>query len=143
MDQLIKPLFVYGSLRSEYNHAAHAYISQYFSLAGQGMVQGKLYDLGSYPGAIPTTGEDTIVGALYEIKDNRYFTHAMQLLDDYEGVNPSEDEPAIFKRELTKVYLHNGNMFEAYIYWFAGIITNQPLIESGDITVFLDQKRKQ
>lgn len=142
MENSIYQLFVYGSLRSQFKHAAYAYISKYFNLVGEGRVRGKLYDLGSYPGAIPATDESFIIGELYQIKNSEDFYRAMELLDEYEGVNPSEGEPPIFKREPATIFLKEANQTTAWVYWYAGFIEDQPLITSGDIVDFLEHKRK-
>ncbi|MBP7555451.1 MAG: gamma-glutamylcyclotransferase, partial [Chitinophagaceae bacterium] len=56
----IHSLFVYGSLRSGFQSQAYEYMSRYFNLVGNGRVKGRLYDLGDYPAALPTTGDQFI-----------------------------------------------------------------------------------
>jgi len=50
-------LFVYGSLRKGFQSEAYEYISRFFTLVGYAKVKGKLFDMGSYPAAVPVTDE--------------------------------------------------------------------------------------
>jgi hypothetical protein len=51
-----------------------------------GSVQGKLYDMGEYPAAIPGTEDYFITGELYHIAQEEEFARAMEQLDEYEGL---------------------------------------------------------
>ncbi|MDB5246274.1 MAG: gamma-glutamylcyclotransferase [Segetibacter sp.] len=141
MENNITRLFVYGSLRSGFHHPAYDYISKYFSLISEARVKGHLYDLGSYPAALPTTDEAFIVGELYDLKNADDFSWAIEQLDAYEGVNPEEGEPKLFNRELAEIF-YNGQQATAWIYWYNGIIEDQPIIASGDIMDFILHKSK-
>src|SRR6266540_457473 len=99
MQSNIYRLFVYGSLRSGFHNAVYAYISRYFIFDGLGAVQGKLYDMGEYPAAIPATEECFITGELYHIASQETFEYAMEQLDDYEGLYISNGEIPLFRRE--------------------------------------------
>jgi gamma-glutamylcyclotransferase (GGCT)/AIG2-like uncharacterized protein YtfP len=132
-------LFVYGSLRSGFNHPAYAYISTHFELVGSAKVKGKLYDLGSYPAALPTNEEVFILGELYQLKEEMEFSWAIAQVDDYEGVNPEPGETALYIREMTEVYIDNRTT-NAWIYWYNNDVTGKPLIASGDVLEYLKQK---
>lgn len=133
--------FVYGSLRSGFKHPAYEYVSRYFSLVGDAQVKGLLYDMGSYPAAISTSQETYIIGELYKLKNAKEFDWAFEQLDDYEGVNPGEGEPALYYRATTLVYINNQTT-TAWIYWYAGSIDDQPQITSGDVIEFIQHKSK-
>src|ERR1700748_2119725 len=100
-------LFVYGSLRSGFNHPAYAYISNHFELVGTAKVKGKLYDLGAYPAALPTTDEFFIYGELYRLRETEEFAWAIAQVDDYEGVTPEPGEMALYTRQRTPVFMDN------------------------------------
>ena len=135
-------LFVYGSLRSGFQHAAYQYISRYFHLIGDAKVKGKLYDMGEYPVALPTTEEKFIIGELYAITNAGEFAYAIGQLDDYEGIYTEAGETALYKREPVTVYC-NGQQSSAWIYWFNGSSTaGLPEITSGDVLLYLQQKNK-
>jgi len=141
MENSITKLFVYGSLRSGFHHPAYEYISKYFTLISEARVKGKMYDLGSYPAAVPTTDDYFIIGELYDLKNPSDFAWAIEQLDDYEGLNPEEGEMQLYKRELAEVF-HNDRQATAWIYWYNGTVEGQPLIVSGDVLEFISHKRK-
>lgn len=134
-------LFVYGSLRSGFQHAAYGYLSKYFHLIGNAKVKGKLYDQGDYPVALPTTEERFIIGELYAINSADEFSYAIGQLDDYEGLFPEEGEIPLYKREAVTVFCNN-QQIKAWIYWFNGAVDNLPEIASGDVLEYLQQKNK-
>ncbi len=128
----IYSLFVYGSLRSGFQHPAYAYISRYFTLAGTARVQGSLYDMGDFPAAVPTTEEAYIVGELYHINNKA---------DDYEGLFAEPGDPQLYKRETAIIHLNNQTV-TAWIYWFNGDVSGRPRIESGDLLQYIRDKNK-
>ncbi len=141
--QTILPLFVYGSLRSGFQHPAYAYISRYFTLVGKAKVKGQLYDMGEYPAAIAGDAEQLIVGELYQIKDPAEFSWAIAQLDDYEGIFPEPGETALYKREETMVVMdENGQQEKAWIYWYNGSVEGYPHIACGDLLEYIEQKKK-
>jgi gamma-glutamylcyclotransferase (GGCT)/AIG2-like uncharacterized protein YtfP len=137
------PLFVYGSLRKGFQHPAYGYISRYFSLAGEGKVRGKLYDLGAYPAALPVEGDFFIRGELYRINQPDEFGWAMAQLDDYEGIVPEPGETALYKREQATIYLDNGTTEQAWIYWFNGQVDERSWTGTEDLLQYMQWKNQQ
>lgn len=133
-------LFVYGSLRSGFQSQMYEYISGYFHLIGEAKVKGKLYDLGSYPAAIPVKEENFIAGELYEVNKENEFSWVMGQLDDYEGVNIEPGEVQLYRREITEVYI-NTEVSHAWIYWYNGDVSGSSVIASGDLIQYLQQKK--
>ena len=133
MKSNITRLFVYGTLRSGFHHPAYDYISKHFTLLGKAKAKGELYDLGPYPAAVPSDAKSYITGELYELKKEGDFAWVIEQLDDYEGINPEEGEPALYKREVTEVNF-NGEETMAWIYWYLLDVTGYQSIPSGDIT---------
>lgn len=133
-------LFVYGSLRSGFRSPAYEYISRYFDLVGDAKVKGKLFDLGDYPAAKPTIEEKFIIGELYRIKHEKEFSWAIGQLDDYEGVDVAFDETALYRRDIAEVFI-NDTTTPAWIYWYDGDVQDKPVIESGDVLQYMEQKR--
>ena len=133
-------LFVYGSLRSGFRSPAYEYISRYFDLVGEGKVRGKLYDLGEYPAAKPADENKYIIGELYKIRNEKEFAWAIGQLDDYEGVHVGFDETQLYRRDITEVFINN-DVTKAWIYWYHGEVTDKPVIESGDVLQYMEQKK--
>jgi gamma-glutamylcyclotransferase (GGCT)/AIG2-like uncharacterized protein YtfP len=132
-------LFVYGSLRSGFRSPAYEYISRFFLFDGDAKVKGKLFDLGSYPAGVPAD-DGFIVGELYSIRNESEFGWAIGQLDDYEGVSVEPDEIQLYRRELVDVFIGNTST-SAWIYWYNGRVQAKPLIESGDLIQYLQQKK--
>jgi gamma-glutamylcyclotransferase (GGCT)/AIG2-like uncharacterized protein YtfP len=134
-------LFVYGSLRSGFRNPVYEYLTRYFHLLGEAIVKGKLYDKGDYPVAAATIEEKFISGELYAINDPAEFSWAIEQLDDYEGLNVEVGEKPLYKREAVTVY-RNGKDSQAWIYWYNGSVEGLPVIPSGDLLEYLQQKNK-
>jgi gamma-glutamylcyclotransferase (GGCT)/AIG2-like uncharacterized protein YtfP len=77
---------------------------------GEATVPGRLYDLGSYPGARPGLG--IIVGEIFEIDES-----LIAALDEYEG---SE-----FSRQIVS------SSSDCWIYWYVGDAVGREIV-SGD-----------
>ncbi|MBC7948469.1 MAG: gamma-glutamylcyclotransferase [Chitinophagaceae bacterium] len=135
----VYPLFVYGSLRSGFRSPAYEYISRYFNFIGEAKVKGRLYDMGSYPAAVPCEDEQYISGELYAIREENEFSWAMAQLDDYEGVNVEADEMQLYKRELAHISLA-GQSISAWMYWYSGDVQGRPEIPTGDVIAYMNNK---
>jgi gamma-glutamylcyclotransferase (GGCT)/AIG2-like uncharacterized protein YtfP len=132
-------LFVYGSLRKGFEHPAFTYIATYFDFVCHAKIMGKLYDLGEYPAAVPGSENNFITGELYTIRHRDEFAYAIAQLDDYEGVNPGDDEEPLYRRELANIYTDNG-LVMAWVYWYNGSVAGYPPIESGDVLEYMKQR---
>jgi gamma-glutamylcyclotransferase (GGCT)/AIG2-like uncharacterized protein YtfP len=141
MKEITRQLFVYGSLRSGFHNPAYFYITKHFRLLGEAVVQGKLFDNGEYPVAVPDTGDSFINGELYELNNPAEFTWVIGQLDDYEGVNAEDGESPGYKREPATVY-QEGKPTIAWIYWYNKSVKNMPPIETGDVLKYMQQKNK-
>ncbi len=141
MSNAINKLFVYGSLRSGFRNPVYNYLTKYFHLLGEAVVNGKLYDMGEYPVAVPADEKYFISGELYAINNPLEFSWAIAQLDDYEGLNAEEGDQPIYKREEVLAY-QNGQPVTTWIYWFNGSVAGKPEIESGDLLQYLQKKNK-
>ena len=141
MNNEIYQLFVYGSLRSGFRNPIYNYLTRYFHLVGDAVVKGKLYDLGEFPVANPTTEEKFISGELYAINNPTEFSWAIEQLDDYEGLNVEAGEKPLYKRKAVTAFV-NGVGGPAWVYWFNGDVSHCPEITSGDLMQYLQQKNK-
>lgn len=133
-------LFVYGSLRSGFHSPVYEYISRFFKFIGEAKVEGKLFDMGSYPAGIATNDSSFIIGELYQAKNEHEFSWAIGQLDDYEGVTVEADEVQLYRREITDVHLNN-QVTQAWIYWYNGDVSGRTVIASGDMLEYLSTKK--
>jgi pyruvate carboxylase len=123
-------LFVYGTLRRDSGHEAHAILAAGASLVGRAKVRGTLYKLGWHPGAVLTTQEGAwIQGELYWLHDAPMM---LAVLDDYEGCAPGDPEPHRFARVAVEVVLEDGAVVPSWIYVFRESTDGATRIESGD-----------
>lgn len=134
-------LFVYGSLRRGFRNAAYEYISRFFELVGDARVKGELYDMGDYPAAVPGQGDHYLIGELYRIRDEHEFSWAMAQLDDYEGVKTEPGEHPEFRRDITEAECQ-GRTEIAWIFWYNSPVTGRPLIASGDVLKYMQEKKQ-
>jgi gamma-glutamylcyclotransferase (GGCT)/AIG2-like uncharacterized protein YtfP len=122
-------LFVYGTLRQDAGHPAHARLSG-DSLLGRGKVRGVLYRLGWHPGAVLSEeGDQWIRGELYRLQGGE---RSLQALDEYEGCGPNDPRPHRFERVETEVRLDSGERVRSWIYVFRDPVEGAPRIDSGD-----------
>lgn len=133
-------LFVYGSLRSGFNNTAYKYISDYFDFIAQVSARGMLFEKDQIPVAIPTDKESFIVGELYKLKNPDEFSWAFGQLDDYEGINPDEDEVSNYRRDKTTIHIGD-EIITAWAYWYCGSTTGLSLITDGDVLAYFTQKK--
>lgn len=118
----------------------YEYISGFFHFEGHAKVRGKLYDLGEYPAGVPSTEDCFVVGELYKIRNEHEFSWAIGQLDDYEGMTTEEGETALYRRELAEAQIHDQTV-PAWVYWYNGDVTGRPIIASGDMLEYLNQKK--
>ena len=139
METKIYHLFVYGSLMSGFKSPAYEYMSRYFHFIAPAKIRGRLYDMGEYPAAIPVKEDVFIKGELYSIKSEPEFSYAIGQLDDYEGTSPEPGEPQFYRREIVEV-MYNDTTTRAWVYWYNGDVNDKPIIASGDILQYHQQK---
>lgn len=134
-------LFVYGSLLSGFKSPAYEYIKRYFKLLGDATVKGTLYDMGEFPAARPDDTGRTIKGELYEVINPNEFSFALAQLDDYEGLYPEEGEELLYARETVEVDFKSQTS-TAWIYWYCGDVYGRPVLESGDMREYGNEKKQ-
>lgn len=115
-------LFVYGTLRSQMNDPLHRLLETYAIFVGTGSFQGKLYDIGRYPGAVRSRrNTDRIIGEIYRLSEPR---RTLEILDEYEGHR--------FKRKRVTIFQEDGKSIDCWIYLYARSVKRHPRIPSGD-----------
>lgn len=109
-------LFVYGTLKRSSRSPFALFLGEQATFIDNGFFFGKLFQIGHYPGAVPSElPEDKVFGEIY-----RLFNPARTLpaLDHYEEFGPSFPEPNEFRRELQTVYPANGSPLQAWVYLY-------------------------
>jgi gamma-glutamylcyclotransferase (GGCT)/AIG2-like uncharacterized protein YtfP len=135
-------LFVYGTLRNNYGHKLYSILRDNFELIGKGVIKGKLFDIGKYPGAvISKTDNNNIVGELYQAKNNEAIDQALKKLDKYEGYDAHNLLSSEYVRKRKFVKLKNGKKALSWVYLYNRPVKNKRLIESGDYIHHLSGKK--
>lgn len=122
-------LFVYGSLRRQVSSSRHDLIQDQCEYIGEGTLQGKLYLLDGYPGAIISEDDsDTVFGEMYRMLDR---DSLFARLDEYEECTGLFPEPHEFKREEVEIALVDGQRIVGWSYFYNRPITHLKRVISG------------
>jgi gamma-glutamylcyclotransferase (GGCT)/AIG2-like uncharacterized protein YtfP len=124
-------IFVYGTLRRDLSHEMFHLLAKHARYMGDATVSGRLFDLGDYPGMIPSEDRSKVVGELYEI-DQAKWHDVVTRLDKYEGCSSDDPEPHEYRRELVNARLHSGDVVAAWAYVLNGRPAKDQEIKSGD-----------
>lgn len=107
-------LFVYGTLRKDYDLKLKDKVSADLQYVGQGKVGASMYDIGRYPGAVRSSGGDEVIGDVFRVTD---VERVLKILDKYEGIT-ADGRPSEFVRKRTKIRLRSGKEVTAWVYWY-------------------------
>lgn len=131
-------LFVYGTLRKDYDLKLKNKVSDDLQYVGQGKVGASLYDIGKYPGAVRSSKGDEVIGDVFEVTDPE---RVLGILDKYEGIDPS-GRPSEFVRKRNKVRLRNGKEVTAWVYWYNFDPAKKLKIKYKNYLTYIDKKKK-
>ncbi len=129
MQKRAERIFVYGTLRQGF--PLHRHIRRMaIRYVGKGKINGRLYDLGEFPGVFPSSSPaDVITGEVYELTDPR---RQLVELDRLEEFDPDREETSLFLRRRTLVRLRNGQRLRAWVYLMPRKNSKCRLIPGGD-----------
>lgn len=124
-------VFLYGTLRSGLNSPMHdLLIAPHCRRVGEALIQGRLYDLGRYPGLVHSANkEDQVRGEVWQFNS----AHSLlRQLDDYEGCSPRFSRPCEYRRVRKTVTLDDGRRVTAWVYFYNGRTNPFKRLKSGD-----------
>jgi gamma-glutamylcyclotransferase (GGCT)/AIG2-like uncharacterized protein YtfP len=101
-------LFVYGTLRRNYDLKLKARVKDGLRYVGQAKIGAVLYDIGRYPGAVKDRKGSEVIGDVFLVSDP---AAVFPVLDKYEGKE--------FVRKKGKVRMRRGDELSAWIYWYS------------------------
>ena len=129
-------LFVYGTLMSGLSCAMgreqRERLGREARSFGAGSVQGRLYDLGSYPGLVES--DDPGERVMGEVLRLNAPSRTLAELDAYEGVGAGDGkhaEPDEYERVPMPARLAGGTLVSAWVYVYRGALTGKSWIMSG------------
>ena len=99
-------IFVYRTLRKDSKNRMYHILARNADFVGEGTFIVKLYNIGDYPGAVPSSDPDEVVkGEVYALRNPN---SVLRVLDEYEGCGPGDPSPTEFRREKVNISLENG-----------------------------------
>lgn len=124
-------LFVYGTLMQETNHSMAQLLVKHSEFICRASMQGQLYLIDYYPGAILSDNKDDIVyGELYKVSNASW---VLSQLDDYEECSSSFPEPHEYQRQLINIQPDTTDIriSHAWAYLYQYSLDNKSRIKNG------------
>lgn len=123
-------IFVYGTLRKQIVSNMHHVFAGHCEYFSDGTMNGKLYEVCGYPGAIESGGvNDKVFGELYKMLDRK---RVLAWLDDYEECSDSFPLPKEYSRKRISIELFGGGSVVAWVYLYNHDVSKLQQIISGD-----------
>ena len=120
-------LFVYGTLRRGTPGGARRLLDERAVYLDAGAYQGKLYDLGAYPGLTSSPDPaDRVIGDVYALHAPR---RTLPRLDAYEGGD--------YRRRVGVVETRTHGRIQAWVYLYQGGLAGRCRIKGGDYLAHL------
>ena len=130
-------LFVYGTLRKNYDLKLKDRVRDQLQYVGQAKVGADLYDLGRYPGAVRSSRGPEVIGDVFLVKDP---DKVLRILDKYEGIPEGGAAKTEFVRKKGRVRLRSGQQVNAWIYWYNFDPTDKTKIRYKNYLNYLKNK---
>jgi gamma-glutamylcyclotransferase (GGCT)/AIG2-like uncharacterized protein YtfP len=121
-------VFFYGTLMKGFERAGRSGVEAKLTPMGCGSIGGALFDLGIYPAAIPSS-DSRVTGELYRISD---LDSVLAVLDELEGHRPNEPDTSLYRRIEAPVTMDDGQVVQAWVYFYNAPLGQAQRIESGD-----------
>ena len=123
-------LFVYGTLRKPIASDMHPMLAGGCEYYAEGIMQGTLYEVCGYPGAIQSnSANDKVFGELYQLLDR---DRVLARLDEYEECSCRFPKPYEYIRGLVSIELFDGEAVLAWVYLYNRDVSKLQQIQSGD-----------
>jgi gamma-glutamylcyclotransferase (GGCT)/AIG2-like uncharacterized protein YtfP len=125
---MAEQVFFYGTLRTGFNRTTRAGIDTFLKFAGRASINGKLFDLGIYPAAVPAT-DARVWGEVFEMADA---AKVLAALDRIEGYRVAEPDRSLYTRVRVAATLDDGRIEDVWVYFYNAPLGRAPRITSGD-----------
>jgi len=122
---MLNLLFVYGTLRSEFNNEYARLLRSQAELVGRATVPGVIYRVQHFPAFRPEPGGE-VHGELYRLNDPET---TLKALDEYEG---EEFERVVVRAAQAQIRCAADSEDDAWIYQYGGQPPEDSRIASGD-----------
>jgi gamma-glutamylcyclotransferase (GGCT)/AIG2-like uncharacterized protein YtfP len=116
-----KYLFVYGTLKSDYENPYAIALRDKSALVGTGFILGKIVQISWYPGLLLTSNNDEkVFGEVYLLPEDS--DELMIMLDTYEGVSNPPDPKDEYKKTEVTATMANDEKIRVMVYEYIGPI---------------------
>lgn len=123
-------IFVYGTLRKQRAANMHHLMASHCEYFAGGTMQGKLYEVSGYPGAIESgDSSDRVFGELYILLDKKL---VLSGLDDYEECSAWYPMPHEYRRKQIPINITGGGSVLSWAYLYCYDVSNLKQIVSGN-----------
>ena len=123
-------LFVYGTLRKPIASDMHPMLAGGCEYYSEGIMQGTLYEVCGYPGAIQSNSpNDKVFGELYQLLDR---DRVLARLDEYEECSGRFPKPHEYIRRQVSIELIGSEAVVAWVYLYNREVSTLQKILSGD-----------
>ena len=120
-------LFVYGTLMKGCDNPYAANLREGATYVSEGKINGLLYHLEHYPGAVLSDSVDCWVnGEIYQLRNNQPL---LRVLDAYEGYTEAFPARCEFIRAKAPVLTHADGWLDCWVYLCKGAVENRTPIE--------------
>jgi len=120
--------FVYGTLKRSVANPVGVMMRSHATYVAEGIIAGRMYDLGPYPGLILEDSGTAVYGEIYKINHPNAL---LCLLDAYEGCGPDDRQPHEFARVEATVRDTDGIDYRAWVYVYQNQVDPSWLLPSG------------
>jgi gamma-glutamylcyclotransferase (GGCT)/AIG2-like uncharacterized protein YtfP len=128
-------LFVYGTLRNEFENEYAKFLKKHGKNLGNGYFFGQLFDVGHYPGAIyDALCTEKVFGDIILLQNDK----VLHMLDAYEGVDELNPQPQEYKREMIAIFSEGKAVF-CWTYLYNHPVQSLKKINSGDYLQYLSK----
>lgn len=123
-------IFVYGTLRKQGAANMHHLMASHCEYFADGTMQGRLYEVSGYPGAIESgDSSDRVFGELYILLDSKL---VLSGLDDYEECSAWYPLPHEYRRKRLPVKHSGADTVMAWVYLYCHDVSSLKQIVSGN-----------
>ncbi len=132
-------LFVYGTLRNGFDLPLKKELASELEYIGKSEIKGRLYDIGEYPGAKPSTATDSAIkGDIFRLYHPR---KVLKVLDEYEGYDSHDLDGSEYFRTKETVETADGKKLKVWVYWYNHPVIGKKRIHGNDYLQYLKQKK--
>jgi gamma-glutamylcyclotransferase (GGCT)/AIG2-like uncharacterized protein YtfP len=133
-------IFVYGTLMDGLLQKVLPDVDGCIKKKRYGKIIGRLFDMGEYPAAKPTTLKTKLIeGQVYELEPAS-IQQVLSRMDEYEEYDPNNKATSLYIRKITPVITKDGSISKAWVYWYNKPLKGENEILNGNYKKYLSSQ---